>query len=147
MIDIRRSSEPQQPSGSNARSVLLFAALCFVVWDSGYLSTLIDRYAREEVSTEVDSVLLIKCESMTDDQKYTAASPVLDELADRCGINFRVVDSEPGDLAGSPMWLQELFAQHRKESPCIAVLYLDGRSEVFRAPESVSDFRNRIGAR
>lgn len=146
MIDIRRSSD-ESFSRSNPRGVLLLVALCFVVWDSGYLSTLISRYNRVDQSSDVDAVLLIKCDDMTDDQKYTAASPVLDEIADRCGINFRVISSDPGDLSASPMWVQELFAQHRKQSPCLAVLYLDDNSEVYPAPESVSDFKNRLGAR
>ncbi len=145
MIDIRRSSKTSLPD-SNARSVFLLVVLCFVVWDSGYLSTLLSRYNRDEVNSEVQCALLIKCDGMSDEQKYTASSPVLDELADRCQVSLRVVSREPGDVSDSPIWIQELLRDYASESPCLALRYFDGRSEVYPAPKSVSEFRGRIGA-
>ncbi len=145
MIDIHRSEARKDIEG-NSRCVLLFIVLCFVVWDSGYLSSLIDRRSRDELSTTVKAGLLIKCDLMSDDQKYTASSPVLDEIADRSGVRFRVIPRKPGDLSGSPIWIKKLFDDYGEESPCLAVSYSDGTSKVFPAPSSVSEFTVRIGA-
>lgn len=146
MIDIqKKSSAPSQQESK--LPVMLFAALCFVVWDSGYYKKWLPSQDREEQAIEVSSALLIKSPEMTVDQQYTASSPVLDEIADQRGIKFRVIDDAPGEISGAPEWLQKLFLEHESESPCIAVMDESGNSRSFEAPSSVADFRERIGAR
>ena len=146
MIDIeKRSSAPSQQESK--LPVMLFAALCFVVWDSGYYRKWLPSQDREKQSIEVSAALLIKSPEMTVDQQYTASSPVLDEIADQRGIKFRVIDDAPGEISGAPEWLQKLFLKHEKDSPCLAVVDADGKSKSLDAPSSVSEFRERIGAK
>lgn len=146
MIDIqKRSSAPSQQESK--LPVMLFAALCFVVWDSGYYKKWLPSQDRENQSIEVTAALLIKSPEMTVDQQYTSSSPVLDEIADQRGIKFRVIDDAPGEISGAPQWLQELFLKHEKDSPCLAVVDADGKSKSLDAPDSVSDFRRKIGAK
>jgi hypothetical protein len=106
----------------------LFAALAFVVWDTNYLQKLFPSKDRTDQVLSADAVLLIKSPEMSVEQQYTASSPVLDEIADERGIKFRVID-------------------HEKDSPCIAVLGKSGESKSYNAPSSISEFRERIGAR
>jgi len=146
MIDIeKRSSAP--PQQESKLPVMLFAALCFVVWDSGYYKKWLPSQDREEQSIQVSAALLIKSPEMTVDQQYTSSSPVLDEIADQRGIKFRVIDDAPGEISGSPEWLQKLFLKYESKSPCIAVMDESGNSRSFDAPSSVADFRERIGAK
>lgn len=146
MIDIeKRSSAPSQQESK--LPVMLFAALCFVVWDSGYYKKWLPSQDRENQSIEVTAALLIKSPEMTVDQQYTSSSPVLDEIADQRGIKFRVIDDAPGEISGSPEWLQKLFLKYESKSPCIAVMDDSGNSKSFEAPSSVADFRERIGAK
>lgn len=126
---------------------VLFAALAFVVWDSGYYKKWLPSEDREDQVSSVEAALLIKSTKMTDDQKYIASSPVLDEIADERGIKFRVIDSEPGKISGSPDWLQQLFLKYDSKSPCIAVMGQSGKTMFYDAPSSVSEFRKRIGAK
>lgn len=126
---------------------MLFAALCFVVWDSGYYRKWLPSQEREDQAIEVSAALLIKSPDMTVDQQYTASSPVLDEIADQRGIKFRVIDDASGEISGSPEWLQDLFLKHEKDSPCLAVVDANGKSKSLDAPDSVSDFRRKIGAK
>jgi len=146
MIDIeKRSSAP--PQQESKLPVMLFAALCFVVWDPGYYKKWLPSQDREEQSIQVSAALLIKSPEMTVDQQYTSSSPVLDEIADQRGIKFRVIDDAPGEISGSPEWLQKLFLKYESKSPCIAVMDESGNSRSFDAPSSVADFRERIGAK
>jgi len=146
MIDIqKRSSAP--PQNESKLPAMLVAALCFVVWDSGYYKKWLPSQDREKQSIEVSAALLIKSPEMTVDQQYTASSPVLDEIADQRGINFRVIDDAPGEISGSPQWLQKLFLRYESKSPCIAVMDASGKSKSFDAPLSVAEFRERIGAK
>ena len=146
MIDIQ--AKQTAPSKQDSKlPVMLFAALCFVVWDSGYYKKWFPSQDREEQAIKVSAALLIKSPEMTADQQYTASSPVLDEIADQRGIKFRVIDDVPGEISGAPQWLQELFLKHEKDSPCLAVVDVSGKSKSLDAPSSVSEFRERIGAR
>jgi len=81
MIDIKKTSSPIVQQESKL-PVMLVAALCFVVWDSGYYKKWLPSQDREKQSIEVSAALLIKSPEMTVDQQYTASSPVLDEIAD-----------------------------------------------------------------
>ena len=146
MIDIKKTSSPIVQQESKL-PVMLVAALCFVVWDSGYYKKWLPSQDREKQSIEVSAALLIKSPEMTVDQQYTASSPVLDEIADQRGIKFRVIDDAPGEISGSPDWLQKLFLRYESKSPCIAVMDASGNSESFDAPSSVADFRERVGAK
>ncbi len=146
MIDIQAKQTATAKQDSKL-PVMLFAALCFVVWDSGYYKKWLPSQDREEKAIEVSAVLLIKSPEMTVDQQYTASSPVLDEIADQRGIKFRVIDDAPGEISGSPDWLQKLFLKYESKSPCIAVMDGSGNSKSFDAPSSVADFRKRIGAK
>ena len=146
MIDIQ-AKQTAPPKQDSKLPVMLFAALCFVVWDSGYYKKWLPSQSREDQSISVSSALLIKSPEMTVNQQYTASSPVLDEIADQRGINFRVIDDAPGEISGSPQWLQELFLKYESNSPCLAVIDLSGNSKSFDAPSSVSEFRERIGAK
>jgi hypothetical protein len=101
----------------------LFAALAFVVWDTNYLQKLFPSKDRTDQVLSADAVLLIKSPEMSVEQQYTASSPVLDEIADERGIKYE------------------------KDSPCIAVLGKSGESKSYNAPSSISEFRERIGAR
>jgi len=146
MIDIeKRSSAPSQQESK--LPLMLFAALCFVVWDSGYYKKWLPSQDREEQSIKVSAALLIKSPEMTINQQYTAASPVLDEIADQRGIKFRVIDDEPGEISESPQWLQELFLKYESNSPCLAVIDASGKSKSLDPPSSVADFRQKIGAK
>ena len=147
MIDIRSSPSADVCSCDSRVPVVLLAALAFVVWDSGYLSKWFPSEDRTDQVVSATSVLLIKSPDMTVDQQYTASSPVLDEIADQRGIKFRVIDDAPGEISGSPEWLQKLFLQYESKSPCIAVMDASGNSTSFDAPSSVADFRKRIGAK
>ena len=146
MIDIKKTSSPIVKQESKL-PVMLVAALCFVVWDSGYYKKWLPSQDREKQSIEVSAALLIKSPEMTVDQQYTASSPVLDEIADQRGIKFRVIDDAPGEISKSPEWLQKLFLRYESKSPCIAVMDASGNSESFDAPSSVADFRERVGAK
>jgi len=146
MIDIRKTSSPAVEQESKL-PVILLAALCFVVWDSGYYKKWFPSQDREEQAIEVSSALLIKSPDMTVDQQYTASSPVLDEIADQRGIQFRVIDDAPGEISGAPEWLQKLFLKYESESPCIAVMSKSGKAKFYDAPSSVAEFRERINAR
>ncbi len=147
MIDIRSSPSADVCSCDSRVPVVLLAALAFVVWDSGYLSKWFPSEDRTDQVVSATSVLLIKSPDMTVDQQYTASSPVLDEIADQRGIKFRVIDDAPGEISGSPEWLQKLFLRYESKSPCIAVMDASGNSTSFDAPSSVADFRKRIGAK
>ncbi len=147
MIDIRSSPSAAGSSCDNRVSVVLLAALAFVAWDSGYLHKWFPSKDRADQVLSATSVLLIKSPDMTVDQQYTASSPVLDEIADQRGIKFRVIDDAPGEISGSPEWLQKLFLKYESKSPCIAVMDDSGNSKSFEAPSSVADFRERIGAK
>lgn len=147
MIDIRHSSSSTVAKCDNRITVVLFAALAFVVWDTNYLQSLFPSKDRTDQVLLADSVLLIKSPEMSVEQQYTASSPVLDEIADQRGIKFRVIDDAPGEISGAPEWIQELFLKHEKDSPCIAVLGKSGESKSYNAPSSVSEFRERIGAK
>ncbi len=145
MIDIQ--AKQTAPSKQDSKlPVMLFAALCFVVWDSGYYKKWFPSQDRDQQVSDVSAALLIKSPEMTVDQQYTASSPVLDEIADQRGIKFRVIDDAPGEISGSPEWLQKLFLKYESKSPCIAVMDESGNSNSFDAPSSVADFRERIGA-
>jgi len=146
MIDIKKTSSPIVQQESKL-PVMLVAALCFVVWDSGYYKKWLPSQDREKQSIEVSAALLIKSPEMTVDQQYTASSPVLDEIADQRGIKFRVIDDAPGEISKSPEWLQKLFLRYESKSPCIAVMDASGNSESFDAPSSVADFRERVCAK
>lgn len=146
MIDIRSAPAPAQASPGRV-PVLLFAILAFVVWDSGYMQKWIPSQERENDRLTAASVLLIKSSSMSTEQQYTASSPVLDEVADQRGIDFRVIDESPGELKDAPGWIKELFLRHEGESPCLVVADANGKQQVFPAPSSVSEFRSRIGAK
>jgi hypothetical protein len=146
MIDIKKiSSAPSQQDSK--LPVMLFAALCFVVWDSGYYKKWFPSQDRDQQVSDVSAALLIKSPEMTVDQQYTASSPVLDEIADQRGIKFRVIDDAPGEVSGAPEWIQELFLKYETNSPCLAVVDVDGKSKYLQAPSSVSDFRRKIGAK
>lgn len=146
MIDIKaKSSVPLQKESK--LPVVLFAALCFVVWDSGYYKKWLPSQDRDQPVTDITAALLIKSSGMTVDQQYTASSPVLDEIADQRGIKFRVIDNAPGEISGAPQWIQELFLKYETNSPCLAVVDVDGKSKYLKAPSSVSDFRSKIGAK
>ncbi len=147
MIDITSSPTATGSSCYNRFSAVLLAALSFVVWDSGYLNKWFPSKDRTDQVLSATSVLLIKSPDMTVDQKYTASSPVLDEIADQRGIKFRVIDDAPGEISGAPEWLQKLFLKYESKSPCIAVMDESGNSKSFDAPSSVADFRERIGAK
>ena len=147
MIDIRSSPSADVCSCDSRVPVVLLAALAFVVWDSGYLGKRFPSEDRTDQVVSATSVLLIKSPDMTVDQQYTASSPVLDEIADQRGIKFRVIDDAPGEISGSPEWLQKLFLRYESKSPCIAVMDASGNSTSFDAPSSVADFRKRIGAK
>ncbi len=147
MIDIRSSSNATGSSCHNRFSVVLLAALAFVAWDSDYLSKWFPSKDRTDQVLSATSVLLIKSPDMTVDQKYTASSPVLDEIADQRGIKFRVIDDAPGEISEAPEWLQKLFLRYESKSPCIAVMDDSGNSKSFDAPSSVSEFRRRVGAK
>lgn len=146
MIDILPDTNRKNDSG-NARCVLLFAFLCFVVWDSGYVSVLLDRYSSDKQEAAVSRAMIIKSEEMSDDQLYTCSSPVLDELADRSGVSFRVLSCKPGSLSAAPEWIRSLFSQYSDEAPCLALEYRDGHRKRFDAPSTISEFRERIGAK
>ena len=147
MIDIRSSPSTADCPSDNRVSIVLFAALAFVAWDSGYLSKWFPSQDRTDQVVSATAVLLIKSPDMTVDQQYTASSPVLDEIADQRGIDFRVIDDSPGEISGSPEWLKKLFLRYESKSPCIAVMDASGNSTSFDAPSSVADFRKRIGAK
>lgn len=147
MIDIRSSPSATNSSCDNRVSVVLLAALAFVAWDSGYLNKWFPSKDRADQVLSATSVLIIKSPDMTVDQQYTASSPVLDEIADQRGIKFRVIDDAPGEISGSPEWLQKLFLKYESKSPCMAVMDDSGNSKSFEAPSSVADFRERIGAK
>ena len=147
MIDIRSSPSATGSSYDNRIPIVLLAALAFVVWDSGYLNKWFPSKDRADQVLSATSVLLIKSPDMTVDQQYTASSPVLDEIADQRGIKFRVIDDAPGEISGSPEWLQKLFLKYESKSPCMAVMDDSGNSKSFEAPSSVADFRERIGAK
>ena len=127
--------------------MVLFAALVFVVWDSNYIEKWIPSGERSDSVLRVNAALIIKSEGMTDDQKYTANSPVLDEIADQRGIKFRVISDKPSQISESPEWIQELFLKYESESPCLAVIGKAGETKIFPSPSSVSEFRKRIGAK
>ena len=146
-MDIRSSSGADVCSCDSRVPAVLLAALAFVVWDSGYLSKWFPSQDRTDQVVSATAVLLIKSPDMTVDQQYTASSPVLDEIADQRGIKFRVIDDAPGEISGSPEWLQKLFLRYESKSPCIAVMDASGNSTSFDAPSSVADFRKRIGAK
>ncbi len=147
MIDIRSSPSATGSSCDNRIPVVLLAALAFVAWDSGYLNKWFPSKDRADQVLPATSVLLIKSPDMTVDQKYTASSPVLDEIADQRGIKFRVIDDAPGEISEAPEWLQKLFLRYESKSPCIAVMDDSGNSKSFDAPSSVSEFRRRVGAK
>ena len=136
MIDIRSSPSATGSSYDNRIPIVLLAALAFVVWDSGYLNKWFPSKDRADQVLSATSVLLIKSPDMTVDQQYTASSPVLDEI-----------DDAPGEISGSPEWLQKLFLKYESKSPCMAVMDDSGNSKSFEAPSSVADFRERIGAK
>ena len=145
MIDIRASKSVKQKT--NKLPAVLFAALCFVVWDSGYYKNWIATGPRDKVAGNVTAALLIKAQSMTNDQKYTANSPVIDEIADQRNVLFRVIDEQPGELSGAPDWLKKLFLSNESNAPCLAVLTDSGKQVCFEPPSSVAEFRERIGAK
>ncbi len=147
MIDIRHSSSSTAKQCDNRISVVLFAALAFVAWDSGYYKKWLPSEDREDQVSSVQAVLIIKSPEMTVEQQYTASSPVLDEIADQRGIKFRVIEDAPGKISGAPEWLQKLFLEHESESPCIAVMGQGGKTKSFDAPSSIDEFRKRIGAK
>lgn len=147
MIDIGQTPDCcSQHSGSRA-SVVLFAALVFVVWDSNYIEKWLPSGERSDSVLQATAALLIKSQDMTADQKYTANSPVLDEIADQRGIKFRVISDKPGKLSESPEWIQKLFLECESQSPCLAVVGDAGKVKTFPPPSSVSEFRKRIGAK
>lgn len=146
MIDISPDTNRKIES-SNARCVLLFAVLCFVVWDSNYISVLVDRYSSGKQSSVVSRAMIIKSEKMSDDQLYTCSSPVLDELADRSGVSFRVLSCKPGNLSAAPEWIRSLFSEYSSTAPCLALEYSNGHREKFEAPSTISEFRERIGVK
>ena len=147
MIDIRSPRSAPASHDDNRFSVVLLAALAFVVWDSGYLNKWFPSNDRTDQVLSATAVLLIKSPDMTVEQQYTASSPVLDEIADQRGIKFRVIDDAPGEISGSPDWIQKLFLKYESKSPCIAVMDASGNSKSFDAPLSVAQFRERIGAK
>jgi hypothetical protein len=147
VIDIRSSPSTADCPSDNRVSIVLFATLAFVTWDSGYLGKWFPSQDRTDQAVSATAVLLIKSPDMTVDQQYTASSPVLDEIADQRGIKFRVIDDAPGEISGSPDWLQSLFLKYESKSPCIAIMDASGNSKSFDAPSSVSEFRKRIGAK
>ena len=147
MIDIRSPRSASASRDDNRFSVVLLAALAFVVWDSGYLNKWFPSNDRTDQVLSATAVLLIKSPDMTVEQQYTASSPVLDEIADQRGIKFRVIDDAPGEISGSPDWIQKLFLKYESKSPCIAVMDASGNSKSFDAPLSVAQFRERIGAK
>ena len=147
MIDIRSPRSASASRDDNRFSVVLLAALAFVVWDSGYLNKWFPSKDRTDQVLSATAVLLIKSPDMTVEQQYTASSPVLDEIADQRGIKFRVIDDAPGEISGSPDWIQKLFLKYESKSPCIAVMDASGNSKSFDVPLSVAQFRERIGAK
>ncbi len=147
MIDIGQTPDCCSQHRSNRTSVVLFAALVFVAWDSNYIQKWLPSGERSDSVLQTTAALLIKSEDMTVDQKYTANSPVLDEIADQRGIKFRVISDKPGKLSESPEWIQELFLECESQTPCLAVVGKAGKTKTFPPPSSVSEFRKRIGAK
>ena len=146
MIDIGRDPN-YKASKTNGRCILLFLFLCFVVWDSGYLRTILDRYSRNPKASSVSSALIIKSKDMTDDQLYTCASPVLDEIADASRVLFRVVSCNANDFSSSPEWVREHFIEYQSKAPCLVIGYSEGQTKSFDPPSSISEFKERIGAK
>ena len=147
MIDIK--PDPVFSTGvcDSRISIALFAALAFVIWDSAYMEKWFPSNDRENETVSANAALLIKSPEMTIQQQYTASSPVLDEIADQRGIKFRVIDDAPGEISGAPDWLQKLFLEHERKSPCLAIVDSRGGRKSYPAPSSVSEIRKRIGAK
>ena len=146
MIDILASPRTVQKPSSKLPAIL-FAVLCFVIWDSGYYKKWISDDSRNEPSKQARAALLIKTHTMTSEQKHIANSPVIDEIADERNVLVRVIDSDPGDMTQAPSWVKELFASNQGNAPCLAIINIDGKKVRYDAPSSISEFRNRIGAK
>ena len=146
LIDILKTEQQSQRS-SNTGGFALIAVVAFIAWQSGYLDSLFPRTDREKRPVTASAVLLIKSSSMTSDQQYTANSPVLDEIADQRGIKFRVLDDNADDLSRAPGWVQQLFLENEKHAPCLALIDESGKKHRHDAPSSVSEFRERVGAK
>lgn len=144
MIDIRSGAARKQ-DGYSTRSVLLLLALCFVSWDAGYFGILLERYIRKTSDGSVTHALIVTCDSMNADQQYTVSSPILDEIADRAQIKFRIVEEEPGSLANAADWIKSLHHSAVKQAPCMILRKDDASNLIVPIPASVAEFKDRLG--